>query len=96
MATKTTNLYGKIVVTNRAIKSIANFAIRESYGIADGKVTYIVIEENKIDMAIVLHLKYGVNPHAISESIRSVVKYNVENFTGMSVGVINISIVGIK
>ena len=98
MAVRTTNLYGKITVTGRAIRDVANQALREAYGIAYGRVSALDADpdENKIYMNLRLVLKYGVNPEAICESVRSTVKYNVENFTGASVTVINTYVVGIK
>ena len=41
-------------------------------------------------------LKYGVSINAVAESVRRVVKYNVEQFTGMLVDSININVVGVK
>ncbi|MCL2846816.1 MAG: Asp23/Gls24 family envelope stress response protein [Firmicutes bacterium] len=96
MATRTTNLYGKITVTNRAIRAVANAALRECYGVAGGRVSFIDVEENKIRMVIRLILKYGVTPEAICESVRSQIRYNVENFAGASVVELNTFVVGIK
>jgi len=96
MATRTSNLYGKIVVSNRAIRSVADLAICECYGVASGRVTYIGVDENKIDMVIRMHLRFGVTPNAIAESVRKSVKYNVERFTGMTVSVVNILVIGVK
>ena len=96
MATRTHNLYGRIVVANRAIKSVANSILRETYGVASGYVSEILVDENKIYINLRLHLKYGVTPEAVVDSVRASVKYNVENFSGMSVAVINIKVLGIK
>ncbi|MCL2569767.1 MAG: Asp23/Gls24 family envelope stress response protein [Firmicutes bacterium] len=96
MATRTQNLYGKIVVTNRAIRSVANATLHESYGVAHGRVSEILVDENKIYLSLKLYLKYGVTPEAVCDSVRGAVKYNIENFLGMSVPVVNIKVVGIK
>lgn len=47
-----------------------------------------------IDLDIIL--KYGVSINAVAESVRRSVKYNVEQFTGMIVDSINISVIGVK
>jgi len=97
MATRTNNLYGRITVSNRAIKSVANLAISECYGVAKGRVTYIEVDENKIETIYIrMNLKFGVTPLTVAESVRSTVKYHVEKFTGMTVRIINIILVGIE
>ena len=96
MATRDSNLYGKIVVTNRAICSVADSVIAESYGVSKGRVSHILVEDNKIHLALSLTLKFGVTPRAITDSIRAAVKYNVENFTGMRVEMLNINVIGIE
>jgi len=47
-----------------------------------------------IDLQIIL--KYGVSINAVAESVKRLVKYNVEQFTGMIVDSININVVGVK
>jgi len=96
MAVKTSNLYGKIAVTNKALRSVANFTIRESYGVANGNVSYIITDNNKVFINVRLWLKYGVTPEAVCESVRNQIRYAVENFSGMNVAVVNITVVGIK
>ena len=98
MATSTRNLYGRITVTNKAIRRIAEIACSECYGVAASRIREIHIdkEENKIYLSIKLSLKFGVSPEAVCNSVRSAVKYNVENFTGARVGGININVKEIK
>ena len=57
------------------------------------KITTIADRIN-IDLDIIL--KYGVSINAVAESVRRVVKYNVEQFSGMLVDSININVVGVK
>ena len=47
-----------------------------------------------IDLDIIL--KYGVSINAVAESVKKLVKYNVEQFTRMIVDSININVVGVK
>jgi len=95
MATKTSNLYGKITVTNKAICSMVNMTVAECYGVGSGRVTDILTDNNKIYLSIKVYLKFGVKPEAISETIRKAVRFNVEDLTGMSVAVINVTVQGI-
>ena len=45
-----------------------------------------------VDLYVVV--KYSVSLAAVAESLKSVVKYKIENFTGMLVEKVNVSIVG--
>ncbi|MCL2587034.1 MAG: Asp23/Gls24 family envelope stress response protein [Firmicutes bacterium] len=96
MATRTSNRYGKITVTNRAIKNVAGLALRDCYGVDGGRVTDIQTDENKIYMTMRLYLKFGVSPDAVTASIRDAVKYAVEQFTGMRLMVLNLNVGGIR
>ena len=49
---------------------------------------------DKITVDIYVVIKYGVSITAVAESLKSVVKYKLENFTGMLIQKINISVVG--
>ena len=96
MATCTTNRYGKITVTERAILQIANLAISECYGVASGDVMNIVTLDNTVNLSIDICLKYGVTPLAVSEAVRKQVKHSIENFCDMPVRAMNINVIGIK
>ena len=95
MATRTSNLYGRITVTNRAIRDVANAAIIDCYGVACGRVALITTDENRIFLSIHLWLRYGVTPQPVCDSVRQAVKYHVEEFTGMAVRAITIQVKGI-
>jgi len=96
MATSTTNRYGKITVTERAILQVANLAISECYGVAHGDVSNIMTFDNKVNLSIDICLRYGVTPLAVSETVRKQVKHSIENFCGMPVRAMNINVIGIK
>jgi len=96
MAITTRNLYGNIVVTVPAVRSVAMAAARECYGVAQAKVIFISIDENKIDLNLVIKLKYGVNLTAVAEQLRATIKYNVEKVTGGRIRVINLTVDEIK
>lgn len=89
-------MYGKIVVTNRAIRNVADASVKDCYGVERGNVKHIQVEENKIYLSIHLWLKFGVTPEPVCESVRQTIRYNIENFSGMSVKAINIQVRGIR
>jgi uncharacterized alkaline shock family protein YloU len=47
-----------------------------------------------VDLHIIV--EYGTNIPAIAESLMSIVKYRVEEFTGIVVGIVNIFIEGVR
>ena len=110
MAPRTSNLYGKIIISKRAIGHVVVAAASECYGVAEvgkhqltksgmKKTKYgvsVSCENNNIEVSVPLYLKFGVTIDPVIESIRRAVKYNVENFTGMTVDCVNIDILGIK
>ena len=57
------------------------------------KVTTI---DNRIFLDLYVVLKENVLADAVSESLRSVVTYSVETFTGMRVKAVNVHVVGTK
>jgi uncharacterized alkaline shock family protein YloU len=95
VAPHTTNLYGKITITKRAIEQVALAAAREVYGVARVKQAKVDCADNKIDVAVKLMLRFGISIDPAIESARSRIKYDVENFTGMTVGLVNIDVLGI-
>jgi uncharacterized alkaline shock family protein YloU len=96
MAPRTSNLYGKIAISKHAIEHVALAAAREAYGVASVMGVSVSTHENRIDVSVALDLKFGVTIDPVIESIRSAVKYNVENFTGMTVECVDIDILGIR
>jgi uncharacterized alkaline shock family protein YloU len=115
MALNTSNLYGKIAVTDAAIRTVAGTTALESYGVyglvghgveiqagkplkpdSFKKSVRIDTKDNRIYVEINVILKFGVSVDAVAESLRNAIKYNVENFTGMTVECININVLGIK
>jgi len=96
MAITTRNLYGNIVVADSATRAVAENAARECYGVARARVSYISVDENKIDLNVVLKLKYGVNLIAVCDQVRATIKYNVEKVTGGRMRIINLTVDEIK
>jgi len=64
--------------------------------VAAVKGAVIKCDKNRIDVSIILYLRFGVTIDPVIESIRRAVKYNVETFTGMTVDIVNIDVCGIR
>ncbi|MBD5085859.1 MAG: Asp23/Gls24 family envelope stress response protein [Clostridiales bacterium] len=115
MAVKTSNYYGRIIITDKAISMVAHLAAADCYGVVDlvsrklsdsiseffnkspqGKGVKIVTIKNKINIELFVVLREGVNIDAVTDSIKSTVKYNVETYTGMRVDGVTVNVVGVK
>ncbi len=88
-----TECYGVVdLVSRRITDALAQF-FRSTPNTKGVKVT--CIDHNiYIDLSVVL--KAGVSVEAVSESLKSAVKYSVEEFTGMVVKTVNVYVVGIR
>lgn len=56
----------------------------------------VVIENNKITLDFHVIVAYGISVSAVAENLISNVKYQVEEFTGMEIEKVNISIDGVR
>ena len=56
----------------------------------------ILTVENRIYVDLNAILKFGMNITAVADSLKSSVKYGVEQFTGMIVDSVNVNVVGIR
>ena len=52
--------------------------------------------DNRIIIDVYCKLKYGVSLNAVAESIKKTIKYTVEDFTGMIVDSVNVSVLGVN
>ena len=87
------DVYGVVdLVTNKFTDSLREI-FNKRYKPRGIKITTI---SDRIIIDLDIILKYGVSINAVAESVRRVVKYNVEQFTGMLVDSININVVGVK
>lgn len=55
----------------------------------------VLTVDNKIYIDLYVILKYGVSIIAVAESLKSSVKYSVEEFTGMIVDSVNVNVLGV-
>ena len=87
------DVYGVVdLVTNKFTDSLREL-FRKKYKPRGIKVSTI---NDRIVIDLDIILKYGVSINAVAESVRRLVKYNVEQFTGMLVDSVNINVVGVK
>ena len=56
----------------------------------------ILTVNNRIYIDLFVILKYGVAINAVAHSLKSSIKYGVEQFTGMIVDSVNVNIVGVR
>ncbi|MBQ9716149.1 MAG: Asp23/Gls24 family envelope stress response protein [Clostridia bacterium] len=62
----------------------------------DGRGVRVTTKNGRINIDVFVILKFGLSIEAVSESLRSTIKYGVENFTGMVVNTVNVHVVGIR
>ena len=115
MAATTSNKYGKIFVSDRAVALCALHAARECYGVValvaknvfdkifsffkgnhETRGVKVASVENRIFIELFVLLKEGVREEAVVDSLRSVVKYAVETFTGMLVKSVKVHVLGMR
>jgi len=95
VAPRTNKLYGKIIISKKAIKHVVTATTAECYGVAQVRAAGVTCEDNRIDASVDLYLKFGVTIDPVIESVRRAIKYNVETFTGMTVECVDINVLGI-
>ncbi len=115
MPVTTSNIYGKISISDEAIAKVAAHAALECYGVVEmvsrrlsdsfsllfkrdssGKGVKVVTSGDRIYIDVYVIIKFGVSISAVAESLKSSVKYKVEQFTGMIVNAVNVNIIGVK
>lgn len=85
--------YGVVdLVPNKLSESFAGILKKHSYG----RGVKVTTHDNKISLDLSVILKYSVTINAVADSLKKLVKYNVEDFTGMIVESIHINIMGVK
>ena len=104
MSVNTSNIYGKISISDAAIAKVAKNAALECYGIVDTVSKRLTDslsdlfkkQPDRIFINVNVIIKYGVSINAVAESLKEGVKYKVEKFTGMIVDTVNVNIIGVK
>lgn len=93
VAHSTLDVYGVIDLSGNKFSDSICDLFRKAHKPRGIKITTI---SDRINIDLDIILKYGVSINAVAESVRRVVKYNVEQFSGMLVDSININVVGVK
>ena len=85
--------YGIVdLVAKKLSDSFAVFLKKE----APNKGVKVLTVDNKIYIDLYVIIKYGVSISAVADSLKSAVKYSVEEFTGMIVDSVNINVLGVR
>lgn len=63
---------------------------------SNSKGVKVLTKGNRIFIDLYIIIKYGVSISAVGESLKEVVKYSVERFTGMVVDTVGINVVGVR
>ncbi|NLJ41417.1 MAG: Asp23/Gls24 family envelope stress response protein [Clostridiales bacterium] len=85
--------YGIVgMASKRATDGIVELLGREN--LSKGVRVYTQGDEITIDLFIIV--EYGISIAATAENIIETVKYNVENYTGMNVKKVNITVEGVR
>ena len=85
--------YGVMELASKGFTDSISSLFKKNTATKGIKVTTV---DNRIFIDIYVILKEGVLEEAVSESLRSVVTYSVETFTGMRVKSVNVHVVGTK
>ena len=101
MAVTTSNIYGKISISDETIAKVAAHASLECYGIVEmvsRKLSGVQVTTSgdRIFIDVFVIIEFGVSISAVAESLKNAVKYKVEQFTGMIVDTVNVNIMGVK
>ena len=110
MSVSTSNVYGKISISDAAIAKVAKNATLECYGIVEtvsrrftDSLTELIRKQPggrgiKVVTSgdrIFIDI-YVIIKYGVSISLKEGVKYKVEKFTGMIVDTVNVNIIGVK
>ncbi len=112
MAIKMETGRGDIRITNRVMLKMIAKITTSCYGVVglaiggkklkDDTVSHlskgikIKVADSKLYVDVHIITSYGVNINTVSESIRSSVKYQMENMTGVEIGAVNVIVETLK
>ena len=115
MSVKTSNIYGKITISDRTIEKFVAQTALDCYGIVEfvprnffaaiacllnpkryTKGIKVTSSGDRINIDISTIVKYGVSIKAVVESLKEMVRYKVERFSGMVVDTVNVIVMGVE
>lgn len=85
--------YGIVgMASKRATDGIVELLGRENLS----KGVKVHTQENEIIIELFIIVEYGISIATVAKNIIETVKYNVENFTGMDVKKVNVTVEGVR
>ena len=115
MAVRTSNIYGRITITEGTIEKFVAHTATDCYGIVEfvprnffdavacffapvkhTKGVKVRSNGDRIFIRIYTTVKYGVTIKAVVESLKEMVRYRVEKFSGMVVDTVDVIVMGVE
>lgn len=56
----------------------------------------VQIKDSLVNIDMFVIVEYGVSINAVAQSAKEITKYNVEKYTGLKVGKVNVSVQGVR
>ena len=88
--------YGVVDKVPKKLSDIMEDLFRKNRKDTYGRGVRVSTKGDRISIEIFVVLKFGLSISAVSESLKSTIKYGVENFTGMIVSSVAVNVVGVK
>jgi len=88
--------YGVIDKVPKRLSDIMEDLFRKNSKSTYGRGVRVSTKGGRINLELFVVIKFGLSISAVSESLKSTIKYGVENFTGMLVSSVTVNIVGVK
>lgn len=85
--------YGVVEMVSRKLSDSFSLLFKRD---SSAKGVKVVTNGDRIFIDVFVIIKFGVSISAVAESLKSSVKYKVEQFTGMIVNTVNVNIIGVK
>ncbi len=94
----TFTMYGKLTISQHALKTIATRAARKIPGVAGVKRVDIIRRDNEVEIKVEIEILagLGINLSNTSREVQHYVKQQVEYMTGLTVTSVNVTVTGIK
>ena len=71
-------------------------ALADLFRRSRGRGVKVVTKENRIYVDIYVVFRFGLSISAVAESLKSTIKYGLEEFSGMVVDSVNVHVVGVE
>jgi len=85
--------YGVVQLVPRKLTDTLADIFRQT---SEGRGVKVVSKGDRVYIDMYVVFKMGTSLNAVAESLKSTIKYGVENFTGMIVDTVNVHIMGVS